>query len=301
MKAVIQTKGLCKEFAGKFAVNNINMEINHGDIYGLIGENGAGKTTLMRMLCGLAAPTGGTMRLFESDNLEKQRRKIGCTIENPAIYPALTARENLEIYRTLMDIQDDNAVSNLLCLVGLDDVGKKKTKDFSLGMKQRLMIAVAMMGNPELLILDEPMNGLDPMGIKEVRDLLVKLNQESGLTIIVSSHILEELSKMANRYGIIHEGKLIDEFSVGELERRCRQNMKIVTDNLTKAAQLLKANISANFEVTSEQTIILYDRLEEAAKINRMFLSNDINVSVLAPGEQNLEGYFMDLIGGKAK
>lgn len=301
MEAVVQTKSLCKEFSGKYAVYNMNMEINRGDIYGLIGENGAGKTTLMRMLCGLAAPTGGTMSLFESDDLEKQRRRTGCTIENPAIYPALTARENLEIYRTLMDIHDNNVVPDLLRLVGLDDVQKKKTKDFSLGMKQRLMIAIAMMGNPELLILDEPMNGLDPMGIKEVRDLMTKLNQEFGLTIIVSSHILEELSKMATRYGIIHAGKLIDEFSVNELERRCRQNMKIVTDNPAKAAQLLKTNVSANFEVTPEKAIILYDRLEEAAKINKMLLSNNINVSVLAPGEQNLEGYFMDLIGGKKK
>jgi ABC-2 type transport system ATP-binding protein len=299
MEYVVQTKDLCKTFVGKRAVNNVNINIRRGDIYGFIGENGAGKTTFMRMLCGLAEPTGGTMRLFESGDLEKQRRRIGCTIENPAIYPAMTAEENLEVYRILIGTTEKNIGADLLDFVGLGGLGKKKTKDFSLGMKQRLMIAIAMMGNPEFLVLDEPMIGLDPMGIKEVRDLLLKLNKEKKLTIIISSHILDELSRMATCYGVIHRGELVDEFSAQELERKCRQNIKIVTDDQSKAAQLLRASVSANFETMEGGTIVLYDRLDEAANINKMLVSNGLAVSALSPGEQNLEGYFMDLMGGK--
>ena len=299
VESIVQTKDLCKAFAGKNVVNRVNINIRRGDIYGFIGENGAGKTTFMRMLCGLAEPTGGTMRLFESNDLEKQRKKIGCTIENPAIYPAMTAEQNLEVYRILMGIPGKNIVPELLDFVGLSNVGKKKTKDFSLGMKQRLMIAVAMIGNPEFLILDEPMNGLDPMGIKEVRDLLLKLNKEKKLTIVISSHILDELSRMATCYGVIHKGNLLDEFSSQELERRCRRNIKIVVDNPSKAEHLLKTIVSANFDVMADGTIVLYDHLDEAAHINQTLVSNGLAVSALAPGEQGLEGYFMDLIGGE--
>lgn len=299
MEFVVQTKDLCKSFAGKNAVNHVDINIRKGDIYGFIGENGAGKTTFMRMLCGLAEPTSGTIRLFESSDLEKERRRIGCAIENPAIYPAMTAGENLEVYRILMDIGDKNIVPELLNFVGLSDAGKKKTKDFSLGMKQRLMIAVAMIGNPEFLILDEPMNGLDPMGIKEVRDLLLKLNKEKKLTIVISSHILDELSRMATCYGVIHQGNLIDEFSSDALGRRCRRNVKIVVDNPSKAEHLLTTTVSANFDVTADGAIVLYDHLDEAAAIGQMLISNGLAVSALAPGEQDLEGYFMDLMGGK--
>jgi ABC-2 type transport system ATP-binding protein len=299
MEFVVQTKDLCKTFAGKNAVNSVNINIREGEIYGFIGENGAGKTTFMRMLCGLAKPTSGTIRLFGSEDLEKQRKRIGCIIENPALYPFMSARQNLEVYRVLMDIQDKLIVPELLEFVGLGDAGNKKAKDFSLGMKQRLMIAVAMIGVPEFLILDEPMNGLDPMGIKDIRDLLLMLNKELKLTIIISSHILDELSRMATNYGIIHNGTLIDEFSSKELERRCHRNLKIVANKPTKAKRLLKSNISANFDVSEDGAIILYDHLDEAASINQMLVSNGLAVSVLAPGGQDLEGYIVDLIGGK--
>jgi ABC-2 type transport system ATP-binding protein len=198
-----------------------------------------------------------------------------------------------------MGIPGKNIVPELLDFVGLSNVGKKKTKDFSLGMKQRLMMAVAMIGNPQFLILDEPMNGLDPMGIKEVRELLLKLNKEKKLTIIISSHILDELSRMATCYGVIHKGELIDEFTSEELECRSRRNIKIVADNPDKAEQLLKTNVSANFEVTADNVIILYDHLEEAASINRMLVSSGLAVSAFIPGEQDLEGFFMDMLGGK--
>jgi ABC-2 type transport system ATP-binding protein len=301
MEYVVQTSSLSKSFSGKMAVAGVNINIRQGDIYGFIGENGAGKTTFMRMLCGLAAPTGGTMRLFESGNLEQMRHRIGCAIENPALYPAMTAQENLEVYRILIGSTDKNVVPELLNFVGLGNLGKKKTKDFSLGMKQRLMIAIAMIGSPEFLILDEPMNGLDPMGIKEVRDLLLKLNRDKKLTIIISSHILDELSRMATCYGVIHQGELVDEFSSQELERRCRLTLKIVTDNPGKTEEMLKRTVSANFETMPNGAIILYDHLEETASINQMLVNGGIGVSALAPGEQNLEGYFMDLMGGRKK
>lgn len=299
MNAIVQTKDLCKDFNGNIAVDHVNMTVRQGDIYGLIGKNGAGKTTFMRIVCGLAAPTGGELTLFGSSDLECQRQKMGCTIENPALYPAMTAQENMEVYRILLGIDDSKLIPDLLEFVGLHNLGHKKAKDFSLGMKQRLMIAIALMGNPELLILDEPMNGLDPSGIKEVRELLVKLNRERNLTIIISSHILEELSKITTRYGIIHEGKMVDEFTAEELEIRCRKNLKIVTDRPEEAAALLKKQITANFEVHSNGDIVLYDQLERIGEINRMLLEKGIEVTALVPGEQELEDYFMSLIGGK--
>ena len=299
MKSVVQTKDLCKTYAGKNAVNHVNINIRKGDIYGFIGENGAGKTTFMRMLCGLAKPTSGTIRLFESDDLETARKQVGCTIENPAVYPAMTAAENLEVYRILLRIPNKNIVQELLDFVGLNALGKKKAKDYSLGMKQRLMIAIAMIGNPDFLILDEPMNGLDPMGIIEVRDLLLKLNKERQLTIIISSHILDELSRMATCYGVIHNGNLIDEFTAQELERRCSQSIKIIVDDTNKSEQLIKTSFGVNCEITADNTIILYDHIDQSGDINRLLVSNGINVSYITLIEQKLESYFMDLIGGK--
>lgn len=299
MENVVVTKELCKKFKGHLAVDHVNMTIRKGEIYGLIGKNGAGKTTFMRMICGLAEPTEGNITLFESSNLEQQRHKMGCIIENPALYPAMTAEENMKVYQTLIGIKDDNIIQDLLEFVGLNNVESKKTKNFSLGMKQRLMIAIALMGNPELLILDEPMNGLDPTGIKEVRELLVQLNAEKHITILISSHILEELSKITTHYGVINDGKLIDEFTAEELEERCRKNLKITVDDIKKAEDIIRKNITENFEIESKKDIILYDNLEKAGEINKLLLKENITVTSIVPGEQELEDYYMSLIGGK--
>lgn len=298
MDTIVQTKDLCKAFGSHLAVDHICTTIKKGDIYGLIGQNGAGKTTFMRMICGLAAPTSGSFTLFEKNDLELQRRKMGCTIENPALYPSMTAQENLEVYCRLMGIDNRSVIPDMLEFVGLHNV-KKKTKDFSLGMKQRLMIAIALLGNPELLILDEPMNGLDPYGIKEVRDLLVKLNQEKHLTIVVSSHILDELSKIATRYGIIHKGKLIDEFSKEELESRCRKNLKFVVNKPQMSLELICQEFNGNAEVQPDGSVLLYDHLNDAAGICRILVQNGIEVSAIIPTEQNLEEYFMTMTGGQ--
>lgn len=219
MEAILETRDVTKEFQGKAAVDHVSISIGRGQIYGFIGENGAGKTTLMRMVCGLAEPTDGEITLFGNQNLVSERHRIGCTIENPALYPQMTAMENMEVQRLLLGIEDRDICSHLIRTAGLDKTEHKKAKNFSLGMKQRLMIALAMLGEPEFLVLDEPTNGLDPMGIKEVRDLLLTLNKKEGLTILVSSHILGELEKIATCYGVISHGKMVDEFGAAELEK----------------------------------------------------------------------------------
>ena len=301
MKNIVETKELTKSFGGRYAVDHVSMTIRYGDIYGLIGKNGAGKTTFMRMLCGLAKPDSGKMSLFKSNDLNTARRKMGCTIESPALYPSMTAEENLEVYRILLGIPDKGVNGRLLKTVGLDGVGIKKAKNFSLGMEQRLMIAIALMGDPELLILDEPMNGLDPEGIKEMRNLLLKLNRERDLTIVVSSHILEELFKIATRYGVIHDGKMVAEFSHGEMEEKCRKNLTLRTDAPQKALQLISEKVTKNAEMLHSGEIVIFDRLNDIGNINRLLVENGITVTAMIPGEQSLEDYFMTLIGGKTE
>ncbi|MGI6178023.1 MAG: ABC transporter ATP-binding protein [Eubacterium sp.] len=299
MSSILETKDLSKAFGKRLAVDHINMQINKGDTYGLIGENGAGKTTFMRMICGLASPTEGSFTLFGSSDLESQRQRMGCTIENPAIYPMMTAHENMEVYCRLMGIERKEVITELLEFVGLYHITDKRSKDFSLGMKQRLMIAIALLGKPELLILDEPMNGLDPFGIKEVRDLLLKLNRERNMTILVSSHILDELSKIAGRYGIIHRGKLVDEFTKEELEKRCCKNLRFVTSDTAEALDLIKQNISPNVKVQEDGSILLSDHLNDAAKICRLLVQNRIDVSAIIPGEEDLEDYVLAMTEGE--
>lgn len=221
MDIVLETKNLTKKYNSKSVVDHISMTIHKGDIYGFIGKNGAGKTTLIRMVCGLAKPTEGSLKLFESQDLIQSRAKLGTVIESPALFPNMTARENLMVQCKLQGITDYNKIDEILEMVGLDDTQKKKTKHFSLGMRQRLAIALALIGEPKLLILDEPTNGLDPEGIKEIRELIVKLNHDYNITVLISSHILSELSKFATRYGIIHHGRLIEEFTEEELWKRC--------------------------------------------------------------------------------
>ena len=221
MSIILKTDQLTKKYGRRPVVENVSMTIQQGDIYGFIGKNGAGKTTLIRMVTGLAKPDNGSISLFGGQDLLKGRMKIGTVIEFPAFYPGMTARENLIAQAKLQGITDFSESDNILQLVGLYEAEHKKCKNFSLGMKQRLSIALALIGEPELLILDEPTNGLDPEGIKEIRELILKLNQERHITVLISSHILGELSKFATKYGIIHHGKLIEEFTEQQLWERC--------------------------------------------------------------------------------
>jgi len=296
MEFVVETKDLTKKFSNKIAVNKINMHIKKGDIYGFIGKNGAGKTTAMKMILGLLNPTDGEILINNSKELDKERRKIGSLIENPGLYKGCTAYENLKRFSIIYG-GNDSEIKDILELVGLADTGKKKAGKFSLGMKQRLGIAIALLGNPELLVLDEPINGLDPAGIKEIRDLLVKLNKERGVTILISSHILDELAKITTTYGIINDGSLIEEVSSEELEENCKRNLMIKVNDVEKATKILESNnLLGDFEV-KENCIYLYSNFDKSALINSLLVKNNIEVSELTNNEIGLEEYFIERLG----
>ena len=300
MDYVLQTEALTKIYGHARVVNGVSMHVEKGSIYGFIGKNGAGKTTFMRMAAGLASPTSGTMTLFGSTELEKQRVRIGTLIENPGIFAGMSAYENLETVRRSLGITEKRKVEEMLTLTGLSNAGKKKTKNFSMGMKQRLGIAISLMRNPDFLILDEPINGLDPSGIKEVRDLLVKLNREKQITILISSHILGELSKIATHYGIIRDGVLVEEFAATELEMRCRRCLKLIVENVQQASAVLEGQLDIhNFDVPQPNTLRIFEGLESSYEINRVMIENGVVLQESYLAGQDLEGYFMELLGSR--
>ncbi|MDI9510165.1 MAG: ATP-binding cassette domain-containing protein [Bacillota bacterium] len=300
MSYLLQTKDLTKFFKKKAAINKVSLNVKKGDIYGFIGKNGAGKTTFIRVVAGLARPNSGEIKLFESDNLDLQRSKIGTMIENPAVYPNLTARQNLHYYCVLLGLDPEMTIEPMLSLVGLSDTGKKKAKNFSLGMKQRLAIAIALLGEPELLLLDEPMNGLDPAGIREIRELILKLNKENNITILISSHILGELSKIATRYGVINNGVMVDEFTKEELKtRHAEEIQEIVVDDTVKAFKIIKENLGISedqIRVIDDKVIRIINKSDSAGNINTELAKNDITISSSTIIEQDLEDYFMKLM-----
>lgn len=297
MESVLKTEKLTKIYGSNKVVNEISMNLRKGDIYGLIGKNGAGKTTFMKMLAGLAAPTGGSIEMFGKHDLEQMRKRIGTLIENPGIYQNMTAEENLEVVRRNFGIAERDAVREMLEFVGLDSAGRKKIKNFSMGMKQRLGLAVALMRNPDFLILDEPINGLDPSGIKEIRDMLLKLNKERQMTILISSHILGELSKVATRYGVIKDGILIKEFSIEELEAKCRKCQKITVSDTGLAASILERQLSiCNYDVLDNHVLRIFEKTEESAQINRALILSGVDIVESCLSGTDLESYFMDLM-----
>lgn len=299
MENILKTVDITKKFSKKVAVSAVNMNIKKGDIYGFIGRNGAGKTTLIKMLVGLSQPTSGSIELFDSKNLNKARHKIGTVIEAPAFVPHLSAKQNMLIQWNLLGSKDKSIIDETLKLVGLENVGKKKVKKFSLGMKQRLGIAMTLMGEPEFLILDEPTNGLDPEGIIEIRQMLKKLNQEKGLTILISSHILGELSKLATRYGIINDGVLIDEFTEQELVERCQSSLIVKVNDINKACEILKSELNTDkFSVLNENTLEIFDFVDSPGKVNSALSKNDVIVDSISKKSVDLEDYFMKVIGG---
>lgn len=296
---VIETSNLTKTYGSKTVLDHVNMHVAQGDIYGFIGKNGAGKTTLMKLLLGMSQPTQGTIKLFGTPKLSQARHRIGSLIEEPALYKGCTAAENLRRFALLADA-DASEIDSILSFVGLGDVGKKKAGKFSLGMKQRLGIAIAMLGHPDMLILDEPINGLDPEGIKEIRDLLLRLNREQGVTILVSSHLLDELAKITTRYGIINQGRLVEEIAADELMKQCQQKLHIVTDQPAVAAKVIKklapkAKISAN-----ENSLDVADEKLESSKVNTELVKAGINVESITFAADNMEDYFIQRMGGRA-
>ncbi len=298
MEYVLQTDELTKIYGHSKAVDAVSMHVKKGSIYGFIGRNGAGKTTFMRMAAGLAAPDAGSMTLFHSKDLEKQRIRIGTLIESPGIYPGMTAWENIEVLRRSLGITDRSRPDELLAVTGLSGTGNKKARNFSMGMKQRLGIAIALLRSPDFLILDEPINGLDPAGIKEVRDLLLQLNREKQMTILISSHILGELSKIATDYGIIRNGALIEEFDSKELQQRCRRCLKLSVDQPHQAAGILEQTLHIhNYDVPQPGVLRVFDSLENPDGINQALIENGIRLKESYLAGQDLEGYFMELLG----
>lgn len=298
---VFEAINITKKYRNTLALNQVSMSVMQGDIYGFIGENGAGKTTMIRLLTGLAEPTTGKIALFGESNkkLAKQRERIGCIIESPSLYLDMTAYENLEVQRLQRGIPGKGCIDNALALVGLKDTGKKKAKDFSLGMRQRLALAIALLGNPEFLVLDEPINGLDPTGIIELRNLLKRLNKERGITILISSHILTELHQLANRYGILHEGKLLQEITATELDKRCKKHLLLQVNDVAAASVLLESKLNtSNFSVMPDKSIHLYDYVENAGKVSALLSANNITIYQLAQSGDSLETYYTNLIGG---
>ena len=289
-------------FGNRACVSEVNMNIKKGDIYGFIGRNGAGKTTTLKMIVGLTEPTSGDIALFGSNNLNKGRRSTGTVIESPAFVPHLSARDNMYIQWRLLDSKNENIIDETLEMVGLKDVGNKKAKDFSLGMKQRLGIGMALMGEPEFLVLDEPVNGLDPEGIISVRSLLKKLNEEKGVTILISSHLLNELSRLATRYGIINNGKMVDEFSLSELDERCESHLEVKVDDLKKAESLIKGAFSeVNIKVIPVKNIIeIYGFTGKPGDLTKVLAMNDVLVESIKKSSVDLEDYFMKAIGGES-
>lgn len=300
MGLVLQTSNLTKKYGKQIAIDHVNINIEKGDIYGLIGKNGAGKTTIMKIISGLTKANEGEVKLFESSDLNRGRKRTGTIIEQPTLYPDMTARETLIYYDKLLGITNYKNVDEVSNLVGLSDTGSKRVKSFSLGMKQRLSIAISLIGSPDFLILDEPINGLDPYGIKQVRELILKLNREKDITILISSHILGELSKVATKYGVIRKGKMVDEFLAEELDTRCRQYISLVVDDIEKATYIIKNNIkSTDFKVLDGGKILIYDLLDMPEKINRELVQNNVLVSHIALDGQDIEGYFVKMMGGE--
>ncbi|HHV31181.1 MAG: ATP-binding cassette domain-containing protein [Ruminococcaceae bacterium] len=299
---ILKTHGLTKKYGNFTAVSNMDIEVKRGEIYGLVGKNGAGKTTLLKMVSGLALKNSGSLELFgetTETGLNKARKRTGCMIETPSFLPYLSAEKNLEYYRQQRGIVNPSCIRESLEFVGLADTGKKRFKNFSLGMKQRLGLALAIMGNPEFLILDEPINGLDPMGIVEFREMILKLNRERNTTILISSHILGELSQIATTYGFIHNGKLVEHISAGELEEKCKRSLKLKVSDTAKAAVTLQNELNCNeFLVLNEQEIQIGAFLDTPETIVQALVKNNVMVADVHQTGLNLEEYFIELVGG---
>lgn len=302
MKEVIKTYGLSKQYNNFDALKDINMKVKQGDIYGLVGDNGAGKTTLLRILTGQSLSSEGSFELFSTSNdkdLKEVKKHIGVIIESPSFYPNLTIEKNLEYYRIQRGIPGKDKVGKALREVNLYEARKKKFSQLSLGMKQRLGLALCIMGNPELLILDEPINGLDPSGIIEIRNLLLRLNKEKNITIVISSHILLELANIATCYGFLNKGRLIKEISARELNENCKSYLEIKVTNANKLAALLEEKLGySDYKVLPEEVIQLFDEDRNPEKVSELIIRNGIGLSSLEEKTIDLENYYMSLMGG---
>ncbi len=299
-EVVLKTNNLTKQYNKNVVLDNVNITIKKGDIYGLIGRNGAGKTTLMKIITTLASPTSGTFELFntcsENDELFDNKKRVGSLIEYPAFYPNLSAYDNLKYYTIQRGIVDKNQINKVLELVNLTGTGKKKVKTFSLGMKQRLGIALAILNSPDFVILDEPINGLDPIGISELRDTFKKLS-DNGITLLISSHILSELYILANEFGFLENGKLIKELSKEELDLECSKCLVIKTDDSKKVSVLLEKELNTNnYKVINNEEIRVYDYTDDSDKVSDVLVNNKIKIKGFYESGISLEEYFKEII-----
>ena len=300
MEYVLEANGLCKRYRDFAALNGLDMHIPRGAIYGFVGRNGAGKTTLIRLICGLQEPTGGSFTLYGAKNTDERigrcRCRMGAVVETPSIYMDMTAEENLRQQYLVLGMPSTDGIPELLHLVGLDSTGKKKAKNFSLGMRRRLGIAVALAGNPDFLVLDEPVNGLDPQGIIEMRELILKLNREYGITVLISSHILDELSRLATHYGFIDGGRMVKEMSAGELEAHCRKCTRVEADSSRILARVLDG-FGAEYRVVDDIRVDVFTdvpvtALAEAAR------KENCAIHSMKERDESLESFYMNLMGG---
>lgn len=299
MDYILTTENLTKTYGTKKAADAVNLHVKKGEVYGLIGRNGAGKTTILKMISGLSKPTSGSFTFLGKTGKEciSERHKIGSLIENPGLYLKMTAFQNVKLKCLSMGITDDAYVKSLIEQVGLHDVETKTVQNFSLGMKQRLGIAIALVGDPELIILDEPINGLDPQGIVEMREIISNMSKVKGMTVIVSSHILAELSIVADSFGIIHEGKLLDEFTVEELNERCSKYTRIQVSDTQKAGAILENMNIKKFEI-HENMIKVFSEIEDTSEIIKALVYENVKVYELSVVPSSLEEYYLANTGG---
>ena len=298
---VVETYGLMKTFGGKTAVDHFDMHVNQGDIYGFVGRNGAGKTTVMRMLAGLAEPSGGEVRVFGTSPREAgTSRRIGVLIEAPGLYGTMSAYDNMMLKALALGLVDPKAkVRDLLEFTGLGQVGKKKTKQFSMGMKQRLGLALALLGDPDLLLLDEPLNGLDPEGAREIRRLIMQLNDQRGITVVISSHVLEQLGKMATRYGVIREGHMVRELTAADVERECSDFLQVEAANPTLALAVLQERFpNLRFQSMPDASIRVFGAADAGA-VGATLNEQGIAVQGLYAHKRDLEEFFVEMMGAE--
>ena len=297
---LITTNELCKSYSKKLVIDHVNMHIPESSIYGFVGENGSGKTTIMRLLTGLAEPTSGTYELFGLKNNDprifEKRKNISAIVETTSLVPTLTAKQNIRYYELYTGITLTEADRDaLLSKVHLENVNNKKVRNFSLGMRQRLGIALALVNNPKLMFLDEPMNGLDPEGIAELRDLLIELNQKDGITVLISSHILSELEKIASCYGFISHGKILEEITAQELKERCRKSLMVKVDKLEEAEKALEQIGVKDYKASSNGEIKIYDNVK-IQDVMACLSAASVNISAINSSEESVEEYYLNLI-----
>lgn len=300
MEYVLCTESLTKQYKDFKALSDFNMHVPKGAIYGFVGKNGAGKTTLIRLICGLQEPTAGKYVLYGMNNTEKgmmkTRRRMGAVVEAPSIYNDMTAEDNLKEQYRVLGLPSFDDIPTLLKLVGLENTGKKRVKNFSLGMRQRLGIAVALAGDPDFLVLDEPVNGLDPEGIIEIRELILKLNRERQITVLISSHILDELSKLATHYGFIDQGHMVKEISAAELENVCRKCVRLTVSDVTALAHVLD-EMTLEYDILSDSQADVYGKVN-ISQLTMALSKESCELLTIHEKDESLESYYMGLVGG---